>query len=346
MIKINFSKSSYYQSKPIVIDGFSGSGKILISELLKAIRPTEITKLNLNFDYLPILYSLGSIDKQAAISTLRTSFDQITYDLVIGREINLRRKDLLFSLSHPNKFNYIRNMISKPLDDNKIEKNIAPNLNIPLIVHMSSFNNLLLEETFNEKLKLFYTLRDPIYIIETYSSYLDRIQNDPREFTPKINYLKKDLPWFAYGWEEEYTSINNTEKSILLLWECLNFLLEKLDKNFDPKIHKLIFFEDLVIDTNKVFFEIKDFLNLDYSNKIFKKIKIKNKVPRKSQGIVEGFWKRYTTNNLKRDGDEEDIILERLESLVNKNSFSKLLKLRSKYYEFKEKFQSNYYLND
>ena len=54
----------------------------------------------------------------------------------------------------------------------------------------------------------------------------------------------------------------------------------------------------------------------------------------------------YTTNNLKRDGDEEDIILERLESLVNKNSFSKLLKLRSKYYKFKEKFQSNYYLND
>ena len=48
--------------------------------------------------------------------------------------------------------------------------------------------NQLIEETFQENAKLIYTLRDPLYILETYSSYIDRIRFDPREFTPKISF--------------------------------------------------------------------------------------------------------------------------------------------------------------
>ena len=84
MNNINFSKSSKYSSRPIIIDGFSGSGKILVAELLKAVSNTEISKWELSFDYLPILYSFGSINKASAISTLRTIFDEI-YKININR---------------------------------------------------------------------------------------------------------------------------------------------------------------------------------------------------------------------------------------------------------------------
>ena len=53
---MKFSKLSKYKSRPIIIDGFSGSGKILISEQ-ESFTNAEITKYKLAFDYLPILYS-------------------------------------------------------------------------------------------------------------------------------------------------------------------------------------------------------------------------------------------------------------------------------------------------
>ena len=67
MSKVIFSKSTSYSSKPILIDGFSGSGKILVADLLKAITETELFKWELSFDYIPILYSLKGIKKVSSL---------------------------------------------------------------------------------------------------------------------------------------------------------------------------------------------------------------------------------------------------------------------------------------
>ena len=112
MGKVVFTKNKNYNSNLILIDGFSGSGKILIAELLKAIKDTEVTKWVLSFDYLPILFSLGSMKKDAAKSLLRTIFDEITYNMSIGRELNFRVKDLTSALGHPKKFEYIKSHVS------------------------------------------------------------------------------------------------------------------------------------------------------------------------------------------------------------------------------------------
>ncbi len=338
MENIYFSKSSKYNSRPIIIDGFSGSGKILIAELLKAVSNTEISKWELSFDYLPILYSFGSIKKEAAISTLRTIFDEVTYTMAIGREINLRRKDLQFALRHPKKFEYLKSMLSPAYSDDHVLKEIAPKMNIPFMVHMSTFNNQLMEETFQENAKLIYTLRDPLYILETYSSYIDRIRFDPREFTPKISFKNNDLPWYSSGWEEEYCSINNTEKSIEIIYRCFDLLSRKIKKIKNKNNYKLIFFEDIIINPDKYFYEITDFLKLSFNEKYYKKIKIRNKLPRKNNDVLEGFWKRYTTNNVSRAGDKDETILKRTKDLINDSYFKKLLILRDKYFQFKEEF--------
>ena len=164
-------------------------------------------------------------------------------------------------------------MLNKAYNDKYIEEKLAPNMNIPIIVHMSTFNNKLIEETFQENIKVIYTFRDPLFLIETYSSYIDRIGNDPREFTPKISTKNVDLPWYSSGWEEEYIKINNTEKSILIIEKCFEFVSDKIDKLFDENIYKLIFFENITLNTDKVFFELVDFLGLTYNKETYKKIK-------------------------------------------------------------------------
>ena len=346
-MKVSFSKSTKYESNPIIIDGFSGSGKILIAELLKTFHFTEISKWELSYDYIPILYSFEKIDEESAKSTLRTIFDEITYTISIGRELNLRPKDLQFALGHPKWIIYLKSMLSNAYLDKDIIEKIAPKMNIPIIVHMSTFNNRLIEDTFLNKLKIIYTLRDPLFILETYSSYIDRIGKDPREFTPKIFFNKDDLPWYAHGWEEEYLKINDMEKSILIIEKCFQFLKVKIDKYFDERIHKLIFFESITLHTNEIFYDLKNFLDLQYDLRTFKKIKIKNKLPRINSNVVEGFWKRYTTNNVSREGDGEEEILKRTKNLVSKNYFNKLLILREKYFAFKKKydFQENLFSN-
>ena len=336
---IKFSKSSKYDSKPIIIDGFSGSGKILISEILKAFNNTELTKWELALDYIPILYSFESIEKEAAKSTLRTIFDEITYNISLGRELNCRRNDLLFAFDHPKRFKYLKSMLSKEYADDSIIKNIAPKMNIPFLVHMATFNNDLIEETFKNDVKIFYTLRDPLFILETYSSYINRVRYDPREFTPKILFNKIDLPWYSFGWEEEYISVNNTEKSIIIIDKCLELLKNKLENNFNKNQYKLIFFENMILNPDNKCEEISSFLDLEYKKNIFKKLKKKNKLPRKNFQVVEGFWKRYTTDNVSRDGENDKSILDRTKGLVNQYYFEKLIHLREKYFELKEKFE-------
>ena len=335
MNKVNFSKKNSYLSNIILIDGFSGSGKILIAELLKALKDTEIARVEGAFDYLPIMYSLGQINKSAANAYLKTRFDMLTYYMIIGREINLRKKDLTFALDHPNKMNYLKRLISNTPLDSCIEKDIAPTKNFPYMVHMATFNNTLLEECFNKRIKIIYTLRDPLYILETYSSYMDRIGYDPREFTPKICYKSHDLPWYSIGWEDEFLAINNTERSIVLINKCLEMLLEKLNSDRNKENYHLVFFEDITINTDHYFMKIKKFLNLDYSSRELIKRKKKNKIPRLNTNIKEGFWKRYTTNNESRSGYNETMLLERNKDLASSFYFEELLKLRKKYFSLK-----------
>ncbi|OUL43974.1 hypothetical protein B0W81_00915, partial [Prochlorococcus sp. HOT_208_60] len=178
MTQHHFSKNKNYNSKIVIIDGLSGCGKILVAELLKAIKNTEIVKLETTFDHIPILFSYEKIEKYAAQSILKTIFDKLIYYNNIGREINLRKNDLTFSLNHPKKFSYINSLLKKPNSDKIINKKLSPKQIFPFMVHMSTFNNTLLEETFNN-LNIIYILRDPLFILETYSSYLDRINSDP-----------------------------------------------------------------------------------------------------------------------------------------------------------------------
>lgn len=334
MTKNYFSKNKNYESRIVLIDGFSGSGKILIAELLKAINNTEIVKLETIFDHLPIIYSFGEIEEFAAKAILKTIFDKAIYYTNIGREINLRRNDLTFALNHPNKFNYINAILRRPKEDNLIVNQVTPKQIFPFMVHMSTFNNSLFEKTF-KNINIIYILRDPLFILETYSSYLDRINEDPREFTPKINFNGIDIPWYANNWAEQYLAVNNTEKSILLIEKCLDMLIEKLERTNYKNIYKILFFEDLVTKTDKKFYEIKSFLNEGHSKNYLDYIKKKNKVPRFKNQVIEGFWKRYTFNNERRHGENEEKIINRISKLVSSNYLKKLSALRDKYNNIK-----------
>ena len=68
--------------------------------------------------------------------------------------------------------------------------------------------------------------------------------------------------------------------------------MQKTRKKFNNSQYKLIFFEDIILDTDQKFEEIAKFLDLEFSRKVLKNIKIKNKLPRKNTQVVEGFLEK------------------------------------------------------
>ena len=213
-----YSRKANYDSNIILVDGFSGTGKNLTLDLLKAFNGVEIGHSELLFDYLPILYQFNPEYKELGKSILKNRFDEITYNICISRNINFRLKDISSIFKHPSWFNYLINLFTNVPDDKAIEKKIAPKLNIPIWTHATSFNNDLYLKTFKERLKILFTVRDPLFSVNNYETYLDRIVQTPRELQLKYCINGNEYPWYAKEWEEEFVKVNSTEKSIKIFF--------------------------------------------------------------------------------------------------------------------------------
>tara|TARA_Y100001968_G_scaffold325275_1_gene366236 strand:+ start:574 stop:1638 length:1065 start_codon:yes stop_codon:yes gene_type:complete len=335
-----FSKEVNYTSRLLIVTGYSGSGKTLTIELLKAIENIQTYRIDLLFDHLPILHSLGKIETSSAKSLIKQRFDQIIYNNFIGRELNLRVNDLTFALNHPNYLNYIKSIFSNSTKDDLIESKFAPESLIPILTHESSFNNSFLEECFQDKISMVYCLRDPLFCVDNYAHYISRIVSDPRENTPKIIYRNIEYPWYAIDCLNEFDVANETEKSIISLKYFLESLEIKLKgiTSRGNNISKIIFFEEISMNTDMVFYDLINFLKCSINNRRYKKIKRLNKVPRNSNKVIDGYWSKVKNTTTTQSGDDDEILLTRIKGQVKEKYFEELNELRITYFRLRDHF--------
>ena len=344
MNNIKYSREANYNSNIILIDGFSGTGKSLTFDLLNAFNGVQIGHSELIFDYLPILYQFNPDSEDIAKSILKNRFDEIAYNICTSRNINFRLKDLSSVFKHPNWFNYLTNLFKNQPNDDVIEKKIVPNLNIPIWTHATSFNNDFYLKTFGERIKILYAVRDPIFSVNNYKNYLDKILFTPRELQLKYSIDGNEYPWYAKGWEEEFIKANSTEKSIKILSDGYNNLFKNLvkSKSLKEKRIQIIFFENLILDTDEYFTTIANFLSLDFRKDFYDKFKKRNNMPRKSAISTEGYYKRYKERNFKNFDTVTTKLLSDIEVKVRPIYFENLIYLIEKYYIFKSEFDKNF----
>ena len=340
MNKIIYSRKANYYSNIILVDGFSGTGKNLTLDLLKAFNGVEIGHSELIFDYLPILYTFNKEYEELGKSILKNRFDEITYNICISRNINFRLNDISSIFKHPSWLNYLINLFKNPPDDSFIEKEIAPKLNIPIWTHATSFNNDFYIKTFKERVKILFTVRDPLFSVNNYANYLDRIVKTPRELQLKYSINGNEYPWYAKEWEDEFIKSNSTEKSIKILSDGYNKFFKNMiiNQNINRKKKLIIFFENLILDTDQNFKKIADFLSLDYKKNLYCKLKRKNNVPRKSINSIEDYYKKYEETNIKYSDAITTKLLHDIDLKVRPIYFKMLLDLIEKYYQFKSEF--------
>ena len=325
-MSVKFCKKNQLLSELLIIDGLWGVGKSVITELISVFDSMECWKINLPFDNIPHLYAKGSIEKDAATALIANIFDEITYSVSISRSVNFRYKDATSIFNHPKKYDYILRLLEHGGDDSlkKIGKN---KMIIPIATHIAVSDNDLFFRALGERCKIIRCVRHPVLMIDHWANYIGRCQTDPREFTLKINYNGESIPFFAEGWENEYLKANDFERSI----KSISLLTDSYNKNFDRMKKKYgegsvleISFEEAVKNTDSILSSISKFIGRDINNKVYKKVKKKQCLPRSTIDSGLGYASTEWKDRKIKEPDQV-VINKRLNLIKNK--------IRSEYYD-------------
>ena len=266
----------------IAVDGFSGTGKSLMMPLLCHLEGGELWQIDTKTERIALLDFFKKIDNKAAQALIQMAFDERLYDLQISRNINFREFDdssvqnnLMFDkynkrIKNPKEREYIVNRVKKQQP-----------LYVTDIHYIFGYTNIYIKALFKRLEAYIIMMRNPTHLIKAFfnQNLQQRIGNDPMELTLCIQYKGINIPYFAIDYKDEYSNINDLEKTILFVYHHglrVRKMYNSLSKEEQSKIH-FIPFENLIKDHNKyidkilktsnrkrsdTFVKIENFLNL------------------------------------------------------------------------------------
>ena len=209
----NFKVSRKQQMlhKVVLIDGFPGCGKSMLSTIISAFDRVEILQYPYFIEQICILHFLDRIDNDAAESMIRLVSDLLIYNVSMGRQTNCRPGDLSSIFRHK-PLQHIRRMLSEGdrIIPQKIKEN-KPILNIS--THIQLPNRELLFNSLKDKLIFYEVVRHPLYMIIQHEKNFKMLETS---ISQGVNYSidGKEYPFFALGWENLFDKSNSYEKAI------------------------------------------------------------------------------------------------------------------------------------
>ncbi len=247
----------------LMIDGTARCGKSLLSPILASLENVEIERVEEIFDYISVSWFFGDIEKDCAISMIRAYADASIYNSYLSRNTNFRWSDHSSVFKNPNPLRYFRRLF-----ENEGQETISRiQRDSPIFQTQGHdqirFINLLLE-AWPGSFKMIEIVRDPIDMIDAWwrRGWGTRFCTDPMDRTPCVRFGDKAVPFYAYGWEEEYLELPPVDR-IVKMQHILQFLnRESYEKLSDKDKHqiKVIRFESLVSETSQYVDEIAKFL--------------------------------------------------------------------------------------
>jgi hypothetical protein len=297
----------------LFLDGLTGTGKTMMAPILSTLRRVEVQRMEPIYEHLCALKHLGRIEEDAVSSLLRMYIDMATYNVMIARESNFRWKDLSGVFSNPGGWRYVVRLF-QPDGDAVIGRinRIRPILQIVShqVLGPTLFGGL------GERAKVLEMVRHPLYLLEHWYSYMHRFGTDPREFTVWLDHKGEQLPWFAFGWEDEFLASNKMDRVI----HSIEWLVRLTDRNFDAlsEEHRrqvlVVPFERFVVDPWPYLRAIEEFLDTVSTRATGRQLR-KQKVPRRlmAAGRDLPVYRKYNWRPPPRRGDEASELQKRWE---------------------------------
>lgn len=322
------SRNQQMLHKLVVVDGFPGCGKTMLSPIVSAFERVEIMQYAPLIEQQCELWGLDRVDDDVAESMIKMNADFLIYNIMMGRNTNCRPKDLSSIFRHK-PFKHIRRMFKK--GDEVIPKLIEQEKSIlHLTTHMLLPNAKPLFNALGNKLIFIEVVRHPLYMIIQQEKNFKMFEGNRNQH---VRYFlnQNEYTFFSDGWEEIFDKSNSYEKAIYSIeW----YYSKIFSKNYNECT--MIPFELFVKSPEKYIQDIS--LKLGSSvNRAVRKAMKKQKVPRQqlSDGPALDIYKRcgWTPPVSFSEDEELNVRREVVAKNVSKDALIVLDELSRKYTE-------------
>jgi len=236
---VKLYRQNFYTQPVVLIDGITRTGKTMLSPILTSLENVELHRIETNFDRIPRLYKLKKITRDAAVACLRLEMETKLYESMISRSINFRWSDNTGVFNQIKPLRYLKRLFA-PEGDVVVEKILKEKPIFQVQTHDVLGINGIYFDAFGNSLRIIEMLRHPVDSIygNCQRGYGKRESNDPRIFSLNILHGKKLVPWYCYGWEDEYIACESpTDKVIKMcavrlrrMWKGYESLSDKQKK--------------------------------------------------------------------------------------------------------------------
>lgn len=341
-----FNQRSHFKNDVIFVDGLWGSGKSLLAPIITSLKDVEKAQFNSQLDYPLQLYALNRIGFDEACALTSLGIDLASYNVAIGRSINMRWDDWSGLNFNTSGLRYIKRLFVKEGDS--VLNNYSQRQALLLISHYIFPALDVLHSSLYDRLRYILVLRDPLLAFTHWHSYFQRFLS-PREFTLSVSYEKSKIPWFcaehSLGNTDPVGSIARTVFFLTAAYANLLNLLNQYENSnsLQSSTHcKILTFDQICYETPKVLNTLSDFLGRTYSRSL-QQVLIREKLPRLSQAQGRGF-SSYGFNDDSRisDDDQKKEVLSLIESSTDSRSYDYFLHICSEYQDFVDKLRPSF----
>lgn len=229
-----------YVKEPVIVDGFSRSGKFLLAHLVAAMDGLEFMQNPILLETALYLTRLNKLDLDTARILVQTDIDMNTYNMAIGRGLNSRIED---SSCIYNAVDFGRFLARATADDpdNLINEFQQKKL-LPLYISHEGLCNAQVLFYIYPDVRIINTQREPLALIMSWykRGWGKRFGVDPKSGSIGFSTESGPAPWFGVDWVPEYASLSEMDrivKSISVLSQFAKQEYEALSSKQKSQIH-------------------------------------------------------------------------------------------------------------
>ena len=297
-------------SKITFIGGVTRSGKSFLCPIASSFKNFEMFFMSSIAENISYIDKLKKTNSKYSSFLIKLIFNEIIYNLNIGRSLNQRKSDYT-SIPNFKEPKIYKNRMNG-IEGDEIIKRVAKEKNhYPVMFHDPLINPEIILNSFPNS-KIIFVDRHPVELVEEWikKKYSSNFFENPRNVTLAIKYRKKNFPYWCHKkLDKIYKAKNNYIKTVYSLSELIIQQKKNLS-NLSNKLKKrvlLVKFDQLVENTDLEIKKITKFLKCQTSKYTKKTIlrqngnrKLNLNLREKKKKTIIKFLDKETTYLLKK----------------------------------------------